>query len=164
MKFRMFMKANTLILFMWFSTISTFTFGQEAEVDLFDLSLEELMEIDIYSASNANVDVQKVDVYTQKDFYEMGLFSTRDVLINITGMQISKNPVEQQNGEQQGYNDNVLLLIDNIPMSDGNNRNFDVDEIIPLPLVDKIEVTSGNSILNGTNSFSETINIISKSN
>jgi len=81
---------------------------------------------------------------------------------------IQENQAGHQNvwirGVQQEFNKKILLLIDGVPMRDLYTGNFNIDEMIPLENVEKIEVLNGpGSVLYGTNAFAGTISITTKS-
>ena len=143
-----------------------------SEKDLFDLTLEELMQIEVVSSTKSSITIQKapatIKLFTKEDFELYGFSTLTDVLNTIPGMQIQEHRIGFQSiwvrGVQQRYNSKMLLLIDKIPIRDNFYGNFYIDESVPLETIEKIEVISGpGSVLYGTNSFSGVINITTKS-
>ncbi len=144
-----------------------------AEVDnLLDLSLEDLMNIRVESATKNSVSIQKapsvVRVFTKNDFQTHGFNTLQDVLNAVPGIQVQEYRAGHQlpwiRGVQARYNNKILLLIDGEPMRDSYYGNFNIDEMIPLEKIEKIEVLNGpGSVLYGANSFAGVINISTKS-
>lgn len=139
--------------------------------DLYALSFEELMQVDVSSATKSDITIQKapsvIRVYNQDDFKRMGLHTLNDVLTTIPGIQMQQYRAGHQlvwtRGVQQRYNNKVLLLIDGVPMRDSYYGNFNVDEMIPLSVIEKVEIINGpGSVLYGANSFSGVISVITK--
>lgn len=139
--------------------------------DFFELSLDDLMNIEVESATKSKMSIQKapsvVRVFTEKDFENYGFTTIKDVMNTIPGIQMQEYRAGHQNvwirGVQARYNNKVLLLIDGVPMRDSYYGNFNIDEMIPLENVKKIEVLNGpGSVLYGANSFSGVISITTK--
>lgn len=148
----------------------------EAQTDtistsIFDLDIEELLNYNVESATKSSVSVQKapsvVRMFTKDDFIKYGFTTIQDVLNTIPGMQIQEYRAGHQlvwiRGVQARYNNKVLMLIDGVPMRDSYYGNFLIDEMIPLEVIEKIEILNGpGSVLYGANSFSGVISITTK--
>ena len=143
----------------------------EPTEDIYDISLEELLDMEVVSSTKSSVKIQKapsvIRVYTKKDFEKFNFITLQDVLMSIPGTQIQQYRAGHQlvwiRGVQARYNNKVLLLIDGVPMRDSYYGNFNIDEMIPLEMVERIEVINGpGSVLYGANSFSGVINITTK--
>ena len=159
-------------LFIVLLALSVKVNGQDFDQDLFELSLEELMQIEVKSATKSSLSIQKapssIKVFTQNDFEKYGFYTLQDVLNTIPGIQVQEYRAGHQNiwirGVQQRYNNKVLLLIDGVPMRDGYYGNFNIDESFPLENIEQIEVINGpGSVLYGTNSFAGVVSITTKS-
>jgi outer membrane receptor for ferrienterochelin and colicins len=146
--------------------------GQVSDDDLFNLSLEELMQIEVTSATKSSVSIQKapssIKVFTQEDFNKYSFTTLQDILNTIPGIQVQEYRAGHQNvwvrGVQQRYNNKVLLIIDGVPMRDSYYGHFNIDESLPLSNIEQVEVINGpGSVLYGTNSFSGVISITTKS-
>ncbi len=136
-----------------------------------DLSLEDLMNVQVTSSTKSGVSIQKapsvIRVFSKEDFQKFGFTTLQDVLNTVPGMQIQEYRAGHQlvwiRGVQARYNNKVLLLIDGIPMRDGYYGNFNVDEMIPLETIEKIEIINGpGSVLYGSNGLSGVISITTK--
>lgn len=160
-------------MFALFSNIS-FAQQQESEADLssYDLSLEDLMNIEVESSTKSKIKIQRapsvIRVYTQNDFERFNFIDLNDVLNSIPGTQVQQYRAGHQltwiRGVQARYNNKVLLLIDGVPMRDSYYGNFNTDEMIPIELIEKVEVINGpGSVLYGANSFSGVISVTTKS-
>lgn len=149
-------------------------FSQNDTMDLVDfaeMDLEDLMNLTVESSTKSKISIQEapsiVRVFTQKDFEARGFYTLKDVLHNVPGLQVQEYVAGHQlvwvRGVQSRYNNKVLLLIDGVPMRDAFYGNFNIDEMIPLESVEKIEILNGpGSVLYGANSFAGVINITTK--
>lgn len=153
------------------NTDSTTNVALETD-DMFSMSLEDLLNVEIESATKSSMSIQKapsvVRVFTDKDFANFGFTTVKDVLNSVPGIQLQEYRAGHQlvwvRGVQTRYNNKVLLLIDGVPMRDSYYGNFNVDEMIPLENIKKIEVLNGpGSVLYGANSFAGVISITTKS-
>ena len=140
-------------------------------LDVFNMSIEDLMNMKVESATKTSMSVQEapsvVRVFTQKDFQTKGFYTLKDVLNAVPGLQVQEYIAGHQlvwtRGVQSRYNNKVLLLIDGVPMRDAFYGNFNIDEMIPLESIEKIEVLNGpGSVLYGANSFAGVISITTK--
>ena len=91
----------------------------------------------------------------------------KDVLRNVPGMQINEYRAGHQTiwtrGVQNRYNNKTLMLIDGVPMRDNYYGNFNIDEVLPLKHIERIEIINGpGSVLYGANAFAAVINITTK--
>lgn len=152
--------------------IGTNAFSQEkTDDDLFNLSLEELMQIEVTSATKSSISIQKapstIKVFTQEDFKKYSFTTLQDILNTIPGIQVQEYRAGHQNvwvrGVQQRYNNKVLLIIDGVPMRDNYYGHFNIDESLTLDNIEQVEVINGpGSVLYGTNSFSGVISVTTK--
>lgn len=164
---------------MYAQTDSTTTGSAETDAlvedDFFDLSLEDLANIEVTSVSKKAERLQDVAasmyVLTQEDIkkssattiHELlrevpGYWGVQDEYNNVTsGMRVSQTA----QGANQGT---VLYLLDGTPIQDQmsstfTNRNFD----IPLDEIDRIEIIKGSGgVIYGANSATGVVNIFTK--
>ncbi|MBT1704055.1 TonB-dependent receptor plug domain-containing protein [Chryseosolibacter indicus] len=150
---------------------SAFSQEQKDSTDLYALSLEELLSIKVISSTKTEVSIQKapsvVRLFTKDDISKMGFQTLRDLLDQIPGFENQEYRAGHQltwiRGVQARYNNKVLLLIDGVPIRDSYYGNFNVDEMIPIEIVERVEVINGpGSVLYGTNSFAGVISITTK--
>jgi outer membrane receptor for ferrienterochelin and colicin len=139
---------------------------------LFDLSLEELLNIPVTSTTKSSLELRQapgvVRVFTRTEIVRSGFTTLRDVLRQIPGIQVIEYRTGHQTiwvrGVQSRYNNKVLLLIDGVPMHDSFYGHFDIDESLPLDDAERIEIISGpGSVLYGTNAFAGVISITTRS-
>jgi Outer membrane receptor for ferrienterochelin and colicins len=140
-------------------------------IDFYTLSLEELMNIRVVSSTKTEMSMQKapsvIRLFTKSDINEHGFQTIREVLDQVPGFEIQEYRAGHQltwvRGVQSRYNNKVLLLIDGVPMRDSYYGNFNIDEMIPIETVERIEIINGpGSVLYGTNSFSGVVSITTK--
>lgn len=160
---------------MMVSGIASVGYGQTVSssdsVDMYSLSLEELMNITVISSTKTEMSIQKapsvIRLFTKEDIKENGFQTLREVLDQVPGFEIQEYRAGHQltwvRGVQSRYNNKVLLLIDGVPMRDSYYGNFNVDEMIPIEIVERVEIINGpGSVLYGTNSFSGVVSITTK--
>lgn len=140
-------------------------------IDFYTLSLEELMNIRVVSSTKTEMSMQKapsvIRLFTKSDINEHGFQTLREVLDQVPGFEIQEYRAGHQltwvRGVQSRYNNKVLLLIDGVPMRDSYYGNFNIDEMIPIEMVERVEIINGpGSVLYGTNSFSGVVSITTK--
>lgn len=137
---------------------------------LFDLSLDELLEIHVNSASKKE-DTQlsspsAIEIITKQELESLKCNRLSECLEFATG-------ISSVNGEGNifttttirgntlvNYNTNTLLLVDGIPILNSYHGSFNLDSI-PLSSISQIEIVKGAaSVLYGTNAINGVINII----
>ncbi|MFC2140178.1 TonB-dependent receptor plug domain-containing protein, partial [Candidatus Auribacterota bacterium] len=145
----------------------------ENEIDsLFALSLEELMNVEVFSTTKSSITIQKspgvIRVFTKKDFDKFGFKTLKDVLNVVPGIQLPQSYKNHHavwiRGVQTRYNSKVLLLIDGVPIRGTYYGHFNIDQSVTLGNVERIEIINGpGSVLYGANAFSGVISITTKS-
>jgi outer membrane receptor for ferrienterochelin and colicins len=147
------------------------TEAKSDSVDIYALSLEELMSITVVSSTKTEMSIQKapsvIRLFTKEDIKRNGFQTLREVLDQVPGFEIQEYRAGHQltwvRGVQSRYNNKVLLLIDGVPMRDSYYGNFNVDEMIPVEIIERVEIINGpGSVLYGTNSFSGVISVTTK--
>lgn len=142
---------------------------------LLDLSLEELMEVKITTASKTAENINDapgiVSVITAAEIQKFGANSLHEVLDRITGIYLPSNWMYPQNvislrGDLVANMDtHTLLLLNGRPFREGMTGGINNSFYLSLPLVsiEKIEVIRGpGSVLYGTGAFTGVINVITK--
>jgi outer membrane receptor for ferrienterochelin and colicins len=151
---------TALILF--YSFIS---FSQNDTIDIFDLTIEEILNLEVETASK---NVQKISdapsiisVITRSDLEKTGVLSLIDALKYIPGIETSMGVDGQYRLSIRGERKkgNILLLIDGQPFNDFYDGLSIYD--LPVEFIEKIEIIRGpGSALFGTNAVAGVINII----
>jgi outer membrane receptor for ferrienterochelin and colicins len=145
--------------------------------DLTDLSLEELMEIEIptvYSASKYEQKVTQapssVSIVTAEEIKKYGYRTLADILRSIRSFYISYDRNYSYGGVRGfsrpgDYNSRILLLIDGHRINDNiyDSISMGTEFILDVDLIERVEVVRGpSSSLYGANAFFAVINIITK--
>ncbi len=164
----------SLLLICSFSDIK----GQELDTispnDLFALSLEDLMDIEIVSAVRQNQSIidapSIVSVITGTQIKERGYASVAEALNSIAGFDVITDYFQPNmgirgiNGGLRSWSRLVKVMIDGQNMSfRSSSDNYLDPSLIPMGAIEKIEIIRGpNSAIYGKNAFLGVINIITK--
>jgi len=159
-----------------YSSILVFSILHGYEVDDFsNLSLEELMNIPVSSASRReekqNLAPGVVSIVTSKEMQKYGARHLRDVLDRVVGMQIigshhqphSKASIRGVNSSQ--HEGHVLILLNGRPVRQGTSGGINTDFYLgfPINIIDHIEIIRGpGSVIYGSNAVAGIVNIITK--
>ena len=142
------------------------------EDDLFEMSLEDLMEIEVVSASNKAESVRdapsNITIVTAQQIKEWGSRDIKDVLRRVAGYTVVADRDEWVFSSRGNLSDNnmkYMILIDGHNMKSINN--FGPGQIIELPSdlsnVKRIEIIKGpGSAVWGSGAMAGVINIITK--
>ena len=98
---------------------------------------------------------------------DLGIRSVQDVLNFVPGVKVSQYRAGHGaiwiRGVQSRYNDKVLFLLNGLPMRDSYYGHFDLDSLVPLELVEKVEILNGpGSVLYGANAFGGVISVTTR--
>jgi outer membrane cobalamin receptor len=160
-------KEILFILSVFFLTNISPVFAQEVE-DYFKMSIEELMNIEVVTASKKPQRLGEVPatvhVITAEQIKERGYFTLEEALSDLPGIQfrniIGFNSYVFLRGAYT-QNQSTLVLVDGIQINELNSGGFYGGGQYNLSNVKKIEVVYGPaSALYGTNAISGIINII----
>jgi len=147
----------------------TFNFEETDDYFVDFYGSEELVEI----ATGIKTQIYKApavaSVFTSQQIRDMGATDIDDVLEGVPGLHISRaangyNPIYSFRGVHSIFNQQVLMLINNIPITNSfvGNRN-QVWGGMPVEAIARIEVIRGpGSAVYGADAFSGVINIITK--
>ncbi len=148
-------------------------FAQAKVEKLFSMSIEELMNVKVYSATKTHKKIGEapsiITVITTAEIEEMGARTLSDVLKMTAGIQIlnrrNGRDMVWMRGVTTGYNTKVLLLIDGVPQREVVFGEWSPDEEILLNNIDRIEIIKGpGSALYGANAYAGVISIFTKDN
>ncbi|WP_343859729.1 TonB-dependent receptor plug domain-containing protein [Fulvivirga kasyanovii] len=145
------------------------------EQELYDLSLEELLNVKVTTASKAEETVQDapgiVSVVTANEIEAYGASNLAEVLDRVTGIYMTgsytlTNNLPVVRGEATAHwATKVLILIDGRPHRDSylGGTLMPLLNAYPVNAIERLEVVRGpGSVLYGTNAFTGVINIITK--
>ncbi len=151
--------------------IATFVLGQDETGDLSELSLEQLLNMTIVTASKQEESMSEspaiVSVITARDLENKGVRSLAEALSYLPGVELTESyfgytTVNFRGVRQSHYNNKVLLMINGHPSFEKVNGSFHLEQV-PIAAIERIEVVRGpGSALYGTNAFTGVINIITK--
>jgi outer membrane receptor protein involved in Fe transport len=171
------MKKKFWILSLFVSICYT-GFAQEEPVlndSLFNLSLEELMNVEVTVASKNAEKITDaggvISVITREELDRFGGLTLRDALERVPSLNaIRANFLELYGvavrGQQVKSNSgHILILINGRPIREilDGSMSGDVFAAFPVDAIERIEVIRGpGSVLYGTNAFSSVINLVTK--
>jgi iron complex outermembrane recepter protein len=147
--------------------------AQSAAPDITDLQIEDLMNIDVTSASKKEQKIIRVPaaifVITQEDILRSGATNIPDLLRMVPGLEVAQNDASTWAISARGFNaqisNKLLVLIDGravyTPLFSG--VYWDAQDV-PLDSIERIEIIRGpGATVWGTNAVNGVINIITKS-
>lgn len=145
-----------------------------AQADMVDLPLEQLMQMQVTTASRyAQTALEApatVSVVTAEDIRLFGHRSLADVLASMRGLYVSYDRAYHYLGTRGfatpgDYNTRVLLLVNGVRFNDNiyDQASIGTDFPIDLDLIDRVEFVSGpGSAVYGANAFFGVINVITR--
>ncbi len=147
-------------------------FGEIA--DLTELSITDLMNVTVYSASKFEQKLSEtpssVSIVTAEVIKQQGYRTIADILKNIRSFYVTNDRNYSYIGVRGfgrpgDYNSRILLLIDGHRTNDNvyNQAYIGTEALIDVDLIDRIEIIRGTgSSLYGSNAFFAVINIITR--
>jgi len=142
--------------------------------ELTSLSIEELLSIEVYSASKFTQKTMEapsaVTVVTAEDIRNYGHRTLADVLAGVRGMYVSYDRNYQYLGVRGfnrpgDYNSRILLMVDGYRLNDPVYDQASVGTEFPLDmdLVERVEIVRGpGSSIYGSNAFFAEVNVITR--
>lgn len=164
-----------ILIFPCYFTAHSQEIDSTSAINLFELSLEDLMNIEIVSAVRQNQNISDapsiVSVITENQIKERGYLSVDEALNSIAGLDVITDHFQPNlgirgiNGGLRSWSRLVKVMIDGQNVSFRSSAdNFLDASLIPIEAIEKIEVIRGpNSALFGKNAFLGVVNIITKS-
>jgi len=141
------------------------------DADFFSMSLSELMQVEVYTASQENEKAAQspasISIITAQQIKEWGIISIHDAISLLPGIVKGETYIGQTTQTFRGvtpglFNNKSLYLINGHPSYESLFGSTLLD-YIPIEIIERIEVVrSPASVLYGTNSISGVINIITK--
>ncbi|MGR8935906.1 MAG: TonB-dependent receptor plug domain-containing protein [Gammaproteobacteria bacterium] len=131
--------------------------------DFTDMSLKELMDVEVFSAASLLPTEQNkapgtVYSFNREDFRRMGIRRLDDLLAYVPGFQLGQNRKRHRSIWARGlldrFNDKLLLLVDGVRRQHLYYGNFSLGDNFPLEKIEKVEIILGPaSALYGPNAF-----------
>ena len=146
----------------------------DTQQELTTLSLEQLLNLEVYSASKFVQKVSEapsaVSIITAADIKAYGYRTLADILKSIRGVYVTNDRnysyVGTRGFSRPGdYNSRVLLLLDGYRLNDGiyDGALIGTESIIDVDLIERVEFVPGpGSAIYGSNAFFGVLNIITK--
>lgn len=149
--------------------------GAYEEVDVYKLSLEEMLDVDVISTSRReekqHLAPGVLTVVSAQEIAQYGARHLRDVLDRLVGVQVlgshqdfhSKTSLRAANSSH--HEGAVLILLNGRPLRQPTDGGLNSDLYVGFPLnsIDRIEVIRGpGSVIYGTNAMAGVANIITK--
>lgn len=147
---------------------------QAPATDLADLSLEELMNVEVYGASKFSQKLSQapssVSIITGDDIRKYGYRTVMDILRSVRSFYSTDDRnytyiAVRGFGRPGDYNTRVLLLVDGHRTNDNiyNSIAVGTDGVLDVDLIERIEVIRGpGSSLYGSNAFFAVVNVITR--
>lgn len=143
------------------------------EYDLMSLSLEELLTVEVYTASQnkekAASSTAAITVITAEQLREWGIHSVYEALRYVPGVSVNESYMGYSVATFRGitpglFNSKALFMVDGHPVHEkvfGSSHA----EFVPIEAIERIEIVrSPSSVLYGTNAISGVVNIITRDN
>jgi len=141
--------------------------------DLLNLSLKELMNIEIDSASKTSSTVGEIPasvvIISRQDIKRYGYSSLEETLNNIPGMYMTEDwawfgsvNYGVRGLYSKGNFDNMAILVNGVSQMEDGKRSYPLEKVnVPVQAIDRIEVIRGPmSVIYGSSAFLGVINII----
>ena len=142
-----------------------------ADDDLSDLGLEELMQVEVASATRRSEPLSRipaaVTVLTEEDIFRSGATNVPEALQLVPGVHVAQINTDRWAVGVRGFNgllsNKHLVLVDGRPVTSPVITGVQWDNIVPISMIKRIEVVRGTrTSLWGAESFTGVINIITK--
>lgn len=137
--------------------------------DLFDLSLEELLQVRISSAGKADESIRNipasVSVITRSEIERYGYSTFTELLRNTPGLYYLTNLESDFIGIRGNASGRIQVLVNGIPQHPSLQKELSTTDInqynIPMGSIDRVEIIRGPmSVIYGNNAFHGVINVI----
>ncbi len=142
------------------------------DVNIFELSLEELMNVEVSSASNIKEKLADVAatmiVMNHDELIERGYNNLSEIIDDLPGMDVSRiygygGILNYWRGYRSTFSQPYLVMIDGMEQNDLLYNGTQVMMIVPLSNIEKVEIVYGPvSSVYGANAFMGVINVITK--
>lgn len=167
------MKKN-LIFFVFLSILCLNSYAQkDTVIDLFDLSLKELMELEVFTATKRSEPITDIPssivIITRKEIQENGWHTLEEILTHVPGMYMINDYLwfGTENFGIRGFFstgsfNTMIVMVNGVSQKEDWYNSFAFSKInVPVEAIDRIEVIRGPmSVIYGNNAFLGAINIV----
>ena len=148
--------------------------GAASAADLTELSIEELLNIEVYSASKFAQKVTEapasVSIVTAADIKDYGYRTLADILRGVRGMDVTYDRNYSYLGARGfnppgGFSNRILMLVDGYRVNDVvyDSAPIGTEFILDVDLIERVEVVRGpGSSIYGSNAFFGVVNVITR--
>jgi len=148
--------------------------GTASAADLTKLSIEELLNVEVYSASKFAQKITEapasISIITATDIKGYGYRTLADILRSVRGMDVTHDRNYSYLGARGfnragDYNNRILLLVDGYRFNDAvyDYSPIGTEFILDVDLIERVEVVRGpGSSIYGSNAFFGVVNVITK--
>ena len=146
--------------------------SSEQENDYTEMSLQELMSLEIFTAASLlPTELKKapgtVYSFDRNDFLRLGVRRLNELLEYVPGFQLNQYRKRHRSVWSRGmidrYNNKMKLLVDGVPIQDVYYGHFSAGENLALEKIGKVEVIIGPaSSLYGANAFAGVISVTTR--
>ncbi len=162
---------KVVVLIMLSGLLSLSAFAQEE--DITELSLEDMLNVEIISASKFKESVKDTPatmlIITRKDIERRGYTSLTQVFADVPGFDVivAQGDTYQQlyaRGNRTGsLNERTMFMVNGIEHNMLYTQHMQIDNDFPLSVIERIEILFGPaSAVYGPNAFSGVINVITR--
>lgn len=161
--------SRSLIAGIFYAVSNAFTFAQESSNNLLDMSLEDLMQIRIYSAGKQYKTIPEIPasvvVIYRDDLETYGHTTLLETLDNVPGLYSTSTYEQPLLGVRGSLNGGMLFLLNGIPQHPTGIKTLTIPNrirfAIPVESIDRVEIVRGPmSVIYGNNAFFGSVNII----
>lgn len=170
MYFMKMMKLNCLLLL--FFPLLSFSAIDERNDDYTEMSLQQLMSLEIFTAASLlPTELKKAPgtaySFNRNDFKRLGVRRLNELLEHVPGFQLNQYRKRHRSVWSRGmidrYNNKMKLLIDGVPIQHVYYGHFSAGENLALEKIGKVEVIIGPaSSLYGANAFAGVISVTTR--
>ncbi len=150
----------------------TYSIYLSSNNELFDLTLEELMNIEVTSVSKKAESVltapQTVIVLTENEILNRGYSDLEQLMHDLPGFDISRGAGDEysqiyQRGYRSNNTDRTMIMIDGVEQNDLWSQSAWIARQYPISHIKRVEIVYGPaSTVYGANAFLGVINVITK--
>jgi outer membrane receptor protein involved in Fe transport len=143
--------------------------GSRAAGDLLDLPFEDLLQVEIRSASKREEQIRdipaSVTILTREDIARYGWITFEELLRNVPGFYLLDNTEDRFIGTRGAVGGGVQFLVNGIAQHPSLQKTLTATEIarldIPIESIDRVEIVRGPmSVIYGNNAFQGVINVV----
>ena len=162
----------------YLATSCTTVSGAKTEFEsLLDMPLEELMNIEIRTASKTSLTAGEIPasviIINRKDIQLYGYSSLEEILNNVPGMYMTEDwawfgsvNYGVRGVYKKSHFDTMAILVNGVSQMEDGKRGYPIEKInVPVQAIDRIEVIRGPmAVIHGSSAFLGAINIITNIN